>query len=56
MGSKVINKTQVKEAASDFRVSSDFYDALNAQVYDLIDQAKQRAEQNGRSTLMPHDL
>lgn len=56
MASKIINKTKVKEAASDFRVSSDFYDALNAQVYDLIDQAKQRAEQNGRSTLMPHDL
>lgn len=56
MATKIINKTQVRETSGDFRVSSDFYDALNAQVYDLVDQAKQRAEQNGRSTLMPHDL
>lgn len=56
MASKIINKTKVKEAASDFRVSQDFYDALNAQVYDLLEQAKQRAEQNGRSTVMPRDL
>lgn len=56
MASKIINKTKVKEAASDFRVSSDFYDRLNAEVYDLVEQAKKRAEQNGRSTLMPHDL
>lgn len=51
-----VKKTTVKELAGDYRVSSDFYDALNAQVYDLLEQAKQRAEQNGRSTVMPRDL
>ncbi len=56
MGSKIINKTQVKSAASGFQVSSDFYDALNAHVYDLVERAKKRAAGNGRKTLMPHDL
>lgn len=51
-----VNKTQVKELAGDFRVSSKFYDALDGVVAEQVEKAKERAENNGRSTLMPHDL
>ncbi len=52
----IINKSRVKEAAGDFRVSSDFYDALDSYLVDEIRKAKQRADENGRSTLMPYDV
>ncbi len=52
----IINKSKVKDAAGDFRVSSKFYDALDSVVADQIRKAKKRADENGRSTLMPHDL
>lgn len=52
----IINKSKVKDTSRPFRVSSDFYDRLQAQVYDLVEKAKKRAESNGRKTLMPHDL
>ena len=51
-----VNKTQVKEMAGDFRVSSQFYDALDSVVAQAVKDAQRRAESNGRSTLMPHDL
>lgn len=51
-----VNKTQVKELAGDFRVSSNFYDALDSVVAEAVEDAKRRAEENGRSTLMPYDL
>jgi histone H3/H4 len=52
----IINKSRVKEAAGDFRVSSDFYEALDAFLVEEIDKAKERADENGRSTLMPYDV
>lgn len=52
----IINKSRVKDAADDFRVSSDFYDALDRVVSKEIRAAKRRADENGRSTLMPYDL
>lgn len=51
-----VRKTKVKELAGDFRVSSDFYDALANVVEDEIQDARRRAEENNRRTLMPHDL
>lgn len=54
--SLIINKSRVKDAAGDFRVSSDFYDALDKAVNEEIREAKRRADENGRSTLMPYDL
>lgn len=51
-----VRKTKVKELAGDFRVSSDFYDALDKVVSEEIREAKRRADENGRSTLMPYDL
>lgn len=52
----VVNKSQVKEMAGDFRVSSQFYDELDEVVRKAIRAAQQRAKNNGRSTLMPYDL
>jgi len=52
----VIQKSTAKEIASPFRVSAEFYPALEAEVTQLIQRAKKRAEANGRSTLQPHDL
>lgn len=54
--SLIINKSRVKDAAGDFRVSSDFYEALDKVVSEEIKEAKRRADENGRSTLMPYDL
>lgn len=51
-----VRKTKVKELAGDFRVSSDFYDALGEVVEGEIQAARRRAEANNRRTLMPQDL
>lgn len=52
----IINQSKVKDAAGNFRVSADFYARLEARVLELIESAKSRADANGRTTLMPHDL
>lgn len=51
-----IIKTGVREALDDYQVSADFFDALDEEVEELIDEAAQRAEANDRSTVMTHDL
>ncbi|MFC7044212.1 DUF1931 family protein [Halobacteriaceae archaeon GCM10025711] len=52
----LIVKAAVKEALADQNVASDFYDALDAEVQDLLDDAARRAEENGRKTVQPRDL
>ena len=53
----VVRKSKVKEfVGTDFRVSADFYDALNQHVQETLRQAKQRAKSNDRKTLRPHDI
>ncbi len=52
----IVNKKEVKEAAGDFRVGGDFYEALDALVKDLMKKAQKRAKENGRKTLQPYDL
>jgi histone H3/H4 len=52
----LVNSTRVKEAAEPFRVSHHFYDALEQRMLGAIQEAKRRAEANGRTTLMPQDL
>lgn len=54
-GDFIISKSRTKASAS-LNVSGDFYGALDATVRELIKQAEQRAENNGRRTLRPHDL
>ncbi|MFY4814993.1 DUF1931 domain-containing protein [Haloarcula sp. AONF1] len=54
--SDFIVKAAVKEALSDNNVSADFYDALNEEVAELLDDAAKRAESNDRKTVQPRDL
>ena len=51
-----IVKAAVKEHLADQNVSSDFYDALDNEVSDLLEDAAQRAEDNDRKTVQPRDL
>jgi histone H3/H4 len=53
----VVRKSKVKElVGADFRVSADFYEALNQHVQRTLREAKDRAKSNDRKTLRPHDL
>lgn len=51
----LIVKAAVKDAI-DGNVSSDFYEALDAEVEEVLDDATQRAEQNNRKTVQARDL
>lgn len=52
----LVSASGVKEAAEPFRVSHHVYGALDQKVRGLLQEAKRRAEANGRTTLMPQDL
>lgn len=52
----LIVKAAVKEALSGKNVSSDFYDGLDAEVQELLEDAAERAEANDRKTVQPRDL
>jgi histone H3/H4 len=52
----LIVKAAVKEALDDKNVASDFYDALDERVEELLEDASRRAEQNDRKTVQPRDL
>ena len=52
----LIVKAAVKDALDDMNVASDFYDALDEEVRDLLDDAARRAEENDRKTVQPRDL
>ena len=53
----VVRKSKVKELVGpDYRISADFYDALSERVQTTLTEAKNRAKQNDRKTLKPHDL
>ncbi len=51
----IISKSRTK-AASSINVSGDFYGALDGAVREMIAKAEQRAMDNNRRTLRPHDL
>lgn len=52
----LIVKAAVKEALDDKNVASDFYDALDEEVSELLEDAARRAEDNDRKTVQPRDL
>jgi len=55
--SMIIKKSEVKEVVGkDFRISIDFYRALDTLVEKQIAEAKRRAKQNRRKTLKPCDV
>jgi histone H3/H4 len=52
----LIVKAAVKEALANKNVASDFYDALDAEVAELLADAARRAADNDRKTVQPRDL
>ena len=52
----LVVKTGVREALDDYQVSADFFEALDQEVEELVEEAARRAEANDRSTVMTHDL
>jgi histone H3/H4 len=52
----IIVKAAVRDAVDGLNVGSDFYDELDAEVQDLLDDAERRAQDNGRKTVKARDL
>lgn len=52
----LIVKSAIKDAVDDQNVSSDFYEALDEAVQDLVSEASERADANDRKTVQPRDL
>ena len=52
----LIVKSAVKESLAGHNVSSDFYEALDGKVSELLDDAAARADANGRKTVQARDL
>lgn len=52
----LIVKSAVKEALGNHNVSADFYDALDEEVAELLNDAAGRADANDRKTVQPRDL
>lgn len=52
----VIVKAKIKDIAKGFNVSGDLADVLNKKVEQLIKEACERAEANGRKTVMAKDI
>lgn len=52
----LIVKSTVKDALDDNNVSADFYEALDDEVAELLDDAARRAEANDQKTVQPRDL
>jgi histone H3/H4 len=52
----VLKKSGVREAAGDYNVGSDFYEALDDEVKRLIDRACERCEHNDRRTIKARDV
>lgn len=53
---ELIVKAAVKDALEDHNVAGDFYDALDDEVRELLQEAAERADANGRKTVQPRDL
>lgn len=52
----IIVKTKIKEIVGEYNVASDFPEALNEKVKQMVQDAKKRAEGNNRKTIMGRDL
>jgi histone H3/H4 len=51
-----IVKSAVKETLADHNIAADFYDALDTEVAELLEEAAGRADANDRKTVQPRDL
>ncbi|QLG29835.1 DUF1931 domain-containing protein (plasmid) [Halorarum halophilum] len=54
--SDLVVKSAVKEHLEGNNVAADFYDGLNEEVAELLEDAARRAEANERKTVQPRDL
>lgn len=54
--SDTIRKSAVRDALSGKRVSNEIYEELEEEVQYLLEQAEERAEANGRETVMARDI
>jgi histone H3/H4 len=52
----LIIKAKIREACGDMSVASDFVEALNEQVSELVKKAIWRAKENNRRTVMGKDV
>jgi len=52
----LIVQSAVKDALAGNNVSADFYDALDEEVAELLEDAARRAAANDRKTVQPRDL
>jgi len=52
----LIVKSAVKEQLDGMNVAADFYDALDEEVVELLEDAARRADANDRKTVQPRDL
>lgn len=52
----LITKTGVRQAIDGVNVGSDFYEALDTRVGELVRQAVQRARDNNRATVKQRDV
>lgn len=52
----VIKKSGVRDAAGDMNVGSEVYDALDEKVKELVSEAVDRADGNGRRTVKARDV
>ena len=55
MADKIV-KAAVREELEDKNISSDFFEALDDDVGELLEDAARRAEANDRKTVQPRDL
>lgn len=58
MADSVVVTSKLKEAIKgmDLRMDGNLPDAVDQKVREILKQGAQRAKENGRSTLRPHDL
>jgi histone H3/H4 len=52
----LVVKAKIKEVAQGYNIASDFADALDEKVKELVKAAAARAEGNNRKTVMAKDL
>lgn len=56
MSDQIIVKSKIKELTAGYNVSSDFAEALDVKVKELVSAAVKRAEGNNRKTVMAKDI
>lgn len=52
----IVKKTGVRSEAGNVNVGADFYDALDSKVKELVAEAVERAQENGRRTIKGRDV